>query len=91
MTVKAPFMPHYGANKVVSGTAKIDSMAKTVRVVNTGSSAVYVRIGTGAITASDADTPVLGGTALLIQKQMGDDTIATTGSVNVQTGEGCFQ
>jgi hypothetical protein len=92
MTVKTPFMPRYGANqKVSSGQATIDPMAQTVRVVNTGDGVVHVRIGFGTFAASESDTPVLGKSALLLKKQIGDDQIAVTGEVHVQTGEGCFQ
>lgn len=92
MTVKTPFMPRYGANQKVSrGQATIDPMAQTVRVVNSGDSVVYVRIGFGDFSASESDTPVLGKSSLLLKKQIGDDKIAVTGAVDVQTGEGCFQ
>ena len=99
MTIKSPFMPTRGANQVVtpaaaSASVTVNSQAKSVRLVNSGTNICYVRIGQGAQTATTADTPVLPNSALMLQKQMDDTTIAYISAagttLNIQTGEGGF-
>lgn len=99
MTIRSPFMPRRGTNQVTtpgaaSASVSIDADAKSVRLVNSGANICHVRIGTGAQTASTADTPVLAGTAVIVQKQMGDDTLAHISAsgttLHVQTGEGGY-
>lgn len=101
MTIKSPFMPDRGANIVVtpaaaSASSSIKPDAKSVRFVNSGAELCYVRVGTSlsAAVATVADTPVLPNSALILQKQMGDDTVAyisaTGTTLNVQTGEGGY-
>jgi len=99
MTIRAPFQPRRGTNQIVttggtSASVTIDATAKSVRFVNSGATNLcYVRVGKGAQTATNADTPVLPGQALILQKGDGDDTVAylqETGSttLHIQTGEG---
>ena len=101
MTIKSPFMPERGANQVVtpgaaSATVAVKPDAKSVRFVNSGANICYVRMGTStsAATATTADTPVLPNSALILQKQMGDDTVAHISAsgttLNIQTGEGGY-
>lgn len=99
MTVKSPFIPHRGANLVVSpaaasATAAIPAGTKSVRFVNAGSNVCYVRIGSGSITASTADTPVLAGTSLILGKAQDDDVVAYISAsgttLNIQPGEGGY-
>lgn len=101
MTIKSPFMPERGKNFVVSPAAasaavKVNPSAKSVRFVNSGAGLCYVRMGTSlsSATATTADTPVLPNTALILQKQMGDDTVAHISAsgttLNIQTGEGGY-
>ncbi len=97
MTVRSAFNPHRGANKIVTSAASsasvsIDAAAKSVRLSNSGASICYVRIGTGAQTASTADTPVRAGSDLVVAKAEGENTLAYISAVgttlNIQTGEG---
>jgi hypothetical protein len=99
MTIKSPFMPSRGANKVVSPAATsantpLDTGSKSVRLVNSGANICYVRIGQDAQTATTADTPVLSNSALVLQKQMDDNNIgyisASGTTLNIQTGEGGY-
>lgn len=98
MTIRSPFMADRGGNQSVSGTTTSASVtvradAKSVRVVNTGSVVVFVRIGTSTQTATAADVPVRGGSDLILAKGDGEDTVAvitasSTATVYVQPGEG---
>lgn len=99
MTIRSPFMPRRGKNQVTtpaasSASVSIDADAKSVRLVNAGANICHVRIGAGAQTATTADTPVLPNSALIVQKQMGDDTLAHISAsgttLHVQTGEGGY-
>lgn len=99
MTIRSPFMPRRGDNQVTtpaaaSASVSIAADAKSVRLVNSGANICHVRIGTGAQTATTADTPVLPNSALIVQKQMGDDTLAHISAsgttLHVQTGEGGY-
>lgn len=101
MTIKSPFMPERGSNQVVSpgaasAAASVKPDAKSVRFVNSGANICYVRMGTSvsAATATTADTPILPNSALILQKQMGDDRVAYISAsgttLNIQTGEGGY-
>lgn len=92
-----PFNPHRGANQVVtpaaaSASIAIEANAKSVRLVNSGAGICYVRIGTGAQTATTADTPVRAGSEVVVMKAEGEDTLAHISAagttLNVQPGEG---
>lgn len=98
MSICSPFMPDRGGNQTVSGTTSSSSVsvratAKSVRIVNTGSVVVFVRMGQSTQTATSADTPVRGGSDVILAKGDGDGTVAvitasSTATVYVQPGEG---
>lgn len=98
MTIRAPFQPKRGANQVLtpaaaSASASIDPVAKSVRLVNSGTTNIcHVRIGAGAQTATVADLPVLPGQSIIVSKGDGEDTLAHISAsgttLHVQTGEG---
>lgn len=97
MTVRAPFNPQRGANQVVtpgavSANTTINPVSKSVRLVNSGANICHVRIGTGAQTATTADTPLLSGEELILSKADGENNIgyisATGTTLHIQTGEG---
>jgi hypothetical protein len=97
MTIRAPFQGARGANQVTtpaaaSASVSIDAKAKSVRLVNSGANICYVRIGTGAQTATTADLPVRAASEVVVQKAEGEDTLAHISAagttLNVQTGEG---
>lgn len=90
------FDPSRGANQVVSPAAASASVSinpkhHSVRLVNSGANICYVRIGTGAQTATTADTPVLANSSLVLNKAEDTDTLAYISAagttLNVQTGE----
>jgi hypothetical protein len=92
-----PFNPHRGANQVVtpaagSASVSIEPMAHSVRLVNSGANICYVRIGTGAQTATTADLAVRAGSEVVVKKGDGEDTLAHISAVgttlNIHTGEG---
>jgi len=99
MTIKSPFMPTRGANQVVtpaatSASVSVNPSAKSVRFVNSGTNICYVRMGQSPQTATTADTPVLPNSAIILQKQMDDNTVAYISAagttLNIQTGEGGY-
>lgn len=92
-----PFCASRGANQVVtpaaaSASVAINANAKSVRLVNSGAGICYVRIGTGAQTATTADIPVRLGSEVIVRKGDGEDTLAYISAagttLNIQTGEG---
>jgi len=92
-----PFNPHRGANQVVtpaaaSASVSIEANAKSIRLVNSGASICYVRVGSGAQTATTADLPVRSASEVIVRKGEGEDTLAHISAVgttlNIQTGEG---
>lgn len=107
MSTDTPFMPRRGANKKVTAGTTSASVAfgageKSLRVANASSVVIYFRtfdsVNDGAVTASNADTPVLPASAasstLIIEKPMSHDSVAyiadsgTTNTVHFQPGEG---
>lgn len=91
------FNPQAGANKVVtpgaaSASVSVNAVSKSVRLANSGANICHVRIGTGATTATVADTPVLPGESVVLTKAEGQDTIAHISAagttLHIQTGEG---
>ena len=92
-----PFSPSRGANQVVSpanasASVSIDKAARSVRLVNSGANICYVRIGTGAQTATTADMPVRSAESVIVTKADGEDTLAYISAagttLNIQDGEG---
>lgn len=88
MTIRAAFQPAYGTGvsdtatspstsfTVDSATKRSGGGSKAVCVTNTGSIAMYVKVGTGTITASAADHIILPGTKEVLAKAETDDKIA---------------
>lgn len=100
MTVKQPFMPHYGANQVLTAGATPTSVSvpiggKQLRVVNTGASKGYFRtynsMAAPGTTASAADYPVPAGLGCIVTR-IGHDMISVFSSggttLEVMPGEG---
>lgn len=92
-----PFNSNRGANQVATSAAasasvSLDTTAKSVRLVNSGSNICHVRIGTGAQTATTADLPIRSGSEIIVTKGDGEDTLAHISAsgttLHVQTGEG---
>tara|TARA_R110000796_G_C14449036_1_gene423214 strand:- start:3 stop:413 length:411 start_codon:yes stop_codon:yes gene_type:complete len=94
---RRPFQGVRGANQVASVTSTSGSVTipkgnKSIRLVNSGTSFCYVRIGKGAQTATSADTPVLEKESVVLRKAKDSDTVAylcpTTTTLHIQPGEG---
>lgn len=92
-----PFYPHRGSNQVVtpaaaSASVTINAADQSVRLVNSGAAICYVRIGTGAQTATTDDTPVRTGESVILGKGDGENTLAHISAagttLNIQTGKG---
>jgi len=90
-----PFQGNYGLNKTVfpnaaSVYAPINKNSDTVRLVNSGLNICYVKLGTGILVATTADTPVLPGSSLVISKSETQDVLAVVSAsgttLSVQTG-----
>lgn len=99
MTIHSPFIPARGQNQVVTPAAASANVTvgkgnKSIRFSNSGASICYVRIGTGAQTATTADTPVLAGTSVVLGKFQDDDNVGYISAVgttlNIQPGEGGY-
>jgi len=98
--MQTPFNPHYGSNQSVSAngtsaSATINAESQSVRVCNTGSSNVaHVRIGSGTVTASATDTPILPSSSIVLRKSTSDNKLAyysaSGTTLQFQTGEGGF-
>lgn len=83
MTVKQPFNPAYGSTLTVtpgaaSANVAIDTRreSKNLRILNTGANIAYVRVGSGAQTATAADFPIAPGQASTITKDQDHDNLA---------------
>lgn len=99
MTIHAPFNPARGQNQVVSPAAgsanvTIGKGNKSIRFVNSGANICYVRIGTGAQTATTSDTPILPNSSVILSKWQDDDNVgyisAAGTTLNLQPGEGGY-
>ena len=99
MSATQPFDPAYGTtqNLTATGTsasATIDARktCKQVRILNTGANICYVRISTGATTATTADYPVAAGQCSVITKFQEHDVMAYISAagttISVTLGEG---
>lgn len=102
MTIRAPFKPHYGTGQNITPAAgalsiSLNAVDKSVRIVNLGATNVmYFRIGTAAQialqAATTADTALLQGDSIIVEKADGADTLSYISAVgttaHVQTGEG---
>lgn len=82
-TIKA-LMPTYGAGQSLSIGTSTQNLAlsasgaemSNLYLYNSGSAAVYVRVGKGAQTATTADFPIPPGAAVVIGKPIGADNLA---------------
>lgn len=105
MSAGTPFKPKRGGNKKVTATTTSQNLTigageRSVRIINVGSIVGYFvcyKASDGARTATVGDTPIAAasaaGSALVIEKQLDDDTIAyiadsTTTVLHFQAGEG---
>jgi hypothetical protein len=99
MAVQAAFNPAYGTGVTVaptgtSASSTIGVGSKALVFTNLSSSVpVYIRVGTGATTATTADYPVLPSTQVTISKAQDENTVAyitasSTGSIHIMAGEG---
>ena len=92
-----PFSGSRGANRImtvgaVSASIPIDPSARSIRLVNSGSSICYVRIGQGEQTATSADVAVFGNSEVVLSKGEGEGTLAFISAsgttLQAQTGSG---
>ncbi|MNO65789.1 hypothetical protein D3C76_565580 [compost metagenome] len=98
MTIRSPFEPRRGQNQPVtagaaSASISLDPKAKSVRILNIDAANIaFIRIGTGAQTATTADMPVRAASEIIVQKAEGEDTLAyisaAGAALHIQTGEG---
>ena len=91
------FSQRVGSNQVVSpgiasASVTVNKEDKAVRLVNSGAGICYVRIGTGAQTATTADLPVRAGSEIIVRKATDQETVAYISAagttLNIATGEG---
>jgi len=94
MSVTA-FTPGRTYQLAVSATASaqqtVNADAHSIRLLNAAPAIVYVKIGTGAQTATPNDTPLLPNVVELFFKGSGADTVAAIGGpglLYITTGEG---
>ena len=98
-TTTDSFQPSYGNGITVAptGTSASSTLgvgSQNVVVTNLSSTVTaYVRIGTGAQTATTADYPVLPSTQISLSKDRTDNTVAyitggSTGSLHIIAGRG---
>ena len=98
-TTTDSFQPSYGNGITVAptGTSASSTLgvgSQSVVVTNLSSTVTaYVRIGTGAQTATAADYPVLPSTQISLSKDRTDNTVAyitdgSTGSLHIIAGRG---
>lgn len=81
MSVLAPFNPSFTQGQTVTAAAAaasvaVNATAKQLVITNTGANIAYVRAGTGTISATAADMPVLAGTQIAITKGEGMETFS---------------
>ncbi len=99
MELLAAFQGVKGENKVVTAAASsaatsIFGGTKYVRLVNAGTAVAHVVVGTGSLTATTADTPVRGGSELILRKNESDTDVAyirgeaSDVELHIQPGEG---
>jgi hypothetical protein len=102
MSMYPPFTPSLGASVIVSASTSSADESITIKpsnqpaqllITNGGSVVVYVRWGTGAQTATNADVAIPGGQWRLFTVEPGVDTVAaltasSTASVYFCPGHG---
>lgn len=97
---ETPFAPAYGTNQVTapnvaSASVDVDYNAKSLRLVNDGTTTVYIHVGNNSVTATTADMPLLSDDSIIVYKGYGPDKVAFispggAGILCVQTGEGGY-
>ena len=98
-TTTDSFQPSYGNGITVapttsSASSTLGAGSDNIVVTNLSSGVTaYVRIGTGAQTATTADYPVLPSTQISLSKDRTDNTVAyitdgSTGSLHIIAGRG---
>lgn len=99
MAIIAPFSPRYGTGQNLTATntsqsATIPTGNKQLCItVDPGAGALFVRVTSGASTATTADYKVAGGMQAIVSINEGFDTVSyvtASGSIafNIITGEG---
>lgn len=81
MTILAPFNPSYTQGQIVTPAAgaasvTINAQSKQVCLTNLGSNICYVRVGTGAFSATTADYPIAPLMQQVVTKADGDDKVS---------------
>jgi hypothetical protein len=81
MSQTQPFCPSYGSGKDLTGTSEsqiidIRKNTKQYRIVNDGLNPVYIKVGQGAITASEEDLKIPGGAIEVFTKFEDFDKLA---------------
>jgi hypothetical protein len=99
MELDRTFNPVYGSGQTLSVTATSQQVTFgqrnfAVTLTNMGNKTCYVRIGTGTVTATTADYPVLSGTQVSISKSLDASVLAAvcggadTTTLHIIAGEG---
>lgn len=99
MAIIAPFFPRYGTGQNLTATTTSQSVSiptgnkQLCITVDAGAGSVFLRVTSGASTATLADYEVLGGMQSIISINEAADTVSyrtATGSTgfNIITGEG---
>ena len=97
MSALQPFNPSYTQGQTVTAAAAaasitINAVAKQVVITNRGANEAYIRIGTGAISATVADMIILPGNQISLTKGDGQETVSYISvlgtSLHIIPGEG---
>lgn len=98
MATNAPFTPGNSASLAVTattGSVALPSGSGTVlRLMNDGSTTLYFKFGTSAVTAATTDTPILAGAIELFSLSASQTYLAgiadsgNTGTLRMTRGEG---
>lgn len=90
------FYPSRGTNQVVTPAAASASINvacgyNAMMLANSGAKVCYVRVGSGSLTATIADIPVLPGNYIVVGKAADDDVVAYVSAdgttLNIQPGQ----
>lgn len=93
-----PFSQTTGSNKVIAATTTSGSVAlaaitteETILISNDGTTGAYVRFGSSAPTATNADLPIAGGTSRVVALDKSwthAAAIMATGTANISFSTG---
>jgi hypothetical protein len=97
--MQIPFQPAYNGGVSVTPTSSSaltdfgPNTSESVVLTNLGTTTVYVRVGSSAITASTKDYPVLAGSQVSLGKTLDDNVVAYispdgAGSLHIILGRG---